>query len=80
MRVALLTEGARPHPQRGAGSWCDRLAEGLPEHGFELYLLTGREGRGGGAQPLSGLEHGGDADPAVVGLGLRDGVGLLRAL
>ncbi|MFH9353065.1 DUF3492 domain-containing protein [Kitasatospora sp. NPDC017646] len=42
MRVALLTEGARPHPERGAGAWCDRLAEGLPEHEFELYLLTGQ--------------------------------------
>ncbi|WBP87149.1 DUF3492 domain-containing protein [Kitasatospora cathayae] len=46
MRVALLTEGARPHPDRGAGAWCDRLAEGLPEHEFELYLLTGPEGLG----------------------------------
>ncbi|MEU1290568.1 DUF3492 domain-containing protein [Kitasatospora sp. NPDC005856] len=43
MRVALLTEGARPHARRGAGGWCERLAEGLPEHGFELYLLTGPE-------------------------------------
>ncbi|MFE6502881.1 DUF3492 domain-containing protein [Kitasatospora sp. NPDC057738] len=41
MRVALLTEGVRPHSRRGAGGWCERLAEGLPEHGFELYLLTG---------------------------------------
>ncbi|MBV6700844.1 DUF3492 domain-containing protein [Kitasatospora aureofaciens] len=41
MRVALLTEGARPYPRRGDGGWCDRLAEGLPEHEFELYLLTG---------------------------------------
>ncbi|MFE6050125.1 DUF3492 domain-containing protein [Kitasatospora sp. NPDC056446] len=46
MRVALLTEGARPHARRGAGGWCDRLAEGLPEHEFELYLLTGPAGRG----------------------------------
>ncbi|MFJ9454928.1 DUF3492 domain-containing protein [Kitasatospora sp. NPDC101447] len=46
MRIALLTEGARPHPQRGAGGWCDRLAEGLPEHEFELYLLTGPDGPG----------------------------------
>ncbi|MET8626037.1 DUF3492 domain-containing protein [Kitasatospora sp. NPDC004669] len=46
MRVALLTEGARPHPQRGAGAWCDRLAEGLPEHEFELYLLAGPGGFG----------------------------------
>ncbi|MEU9044210.1 MULTISPECIES: DUF3492 domain-containing protein [unclassified Kitasatospora] len=43
MRVALLTEGARQNPQRGAGGWCDRLAEGLPEHELELYLLTGPE-------------------------------------
>ncbi|MFF7992753.1 DUF3492 domain-containing protein [Kitasatospora xanthocidica] len=51
MRVALLTEGARPHPQRGAGGWCDRLAEGLPEHDFELYLLTGPQGPTAGARP-----------------------------
>ncbi|MEU3573711.1 DUF3492 domain-containing protein [Kitasatospora sp. NPDC036755] len=44
MRVALLTEGARPHPQRGTGDWCDRLAEGLPEHDFERYPLTGPDG------------------------------------
>ncbi|WP_052707581.1 DUF3492 domain-containing protein [Streptomyces rubellomurinus] len=50
MRVALLTEGARPHARRGAGGWCDRLAEGLPEHEFELYLLTGPGG-------LPALEH-----------------------
>ncbi|GHF44328.1 transferase [Kitasatospora xanthocidica] len=51
MRVALLTEGARPHPPRGAGGWCDRLAEGLPEHDFELYLLTGPQGPTAGARP-----------------------------
>ncbi|HJD81496.1 DUF3492 domain-containing protein [Kitasatospora aureofaciens] len=50
MRVALLTEGARPHPERGAGAWCDRLAEGLPEHDFELYLLTGAAGLGSAAR------------------------------
>ncbi|MEU6967898.1 DUF3492 domain-containing protein [Kitasatospora aureofaciens] len=50
MRVALLTEGARPHPDRGAGAWCDRLAEGLPEHDFELYLLTGAAGLGSAAR------------------------------
>ncbi|MEV7025653.1 DUF3492 domain-containing protein, partial [Kitasatospora sp. NPDC093558] len=47
MRVALLTEGARPHPSRGT-AWCDRLAEGLPEHGFELYLLRGPDALGVG--------------------------------
>ncbi|MFF2117546.1 DUF3492 domain-containing protein [Kitasatospora sp. NPDC058184] len=52
MRVALLTEGARPHPRRGTGGWCDRLAEGLPEHGFERYLLTGPE-QPGTAERLS---------------------------
>ncbi|MER6298419.1 DUF3492 domain-containing protein [Kitasatospora sp. NPDC001539] len=57
MRVALLTEGARPHPRRGAGAWCDRLAEGLPEHEFELYLLTGPEGLGH-AERLSPAWHG----------------------
>ncbi|WP_051710047.1 DUF3492 domain-containing protein [Streptomyces sp. NRRL S-350] len=44
MRVALITEGARPQSQRGAGGWCDRLAAGLPEHEFALYLLTGPQG------------------------------------
>ncbi|WP_188303929.1 DUF3492 domain-containing protein, partial [Streptomyces sp. CBMA123] len=57
MRVALLTEGARPHPDRGAGPWCDRLAEGLPEHEFELYLLTGPDGPGGVAR-LPAARHG----------------------
>ncbi|MGW2249085.1 DUF3492 domain-containing protein [Kitasatospora sp. NPDC001660] len=46
MRIALLTEGARPYPSRGAGGWCDRLAEGLPEHVFDLYLLTGPDAPG----------------------------------
>ncbi|MFE4977322.1 hypothetical protein ACFRAR_35090 [Kitasatospora sp. NPDC056651] len=45
MRVALLTEGARPHPQRGAGDWCDRPAEGLPEHEFAWYRPAGPQGR-----------------------------------
>ncbi|MFI5645613.1 DUF3492 domain-containing protein [Kitasatospora sp. NPDC051705] len=53
MRVALLTEGARPHPQRAAGGWCDRLAEGLPEHGFELYLLAPPGGRAAAGRPSS---------------------------
>ncbi|MFD0278467.1 DUF3492 domain-containing protein [Kitasatospora sp. NPDC127111] len=43
MRVALLTEGVRRHPERGAGGWSERLAEGLREHDFELYLLAGQE-------------------------------------
>ncbi|MFF1791679.1 DUF3492 domain-containing protein [Kitasatospora sp. NPDC058243] len=47
MRIALLTEGARPHSRRGAGGWCDRLAAGLPEHEFGLYLLTGQGGQAG---------------------------------
>lgn len=46
MRIALLTEGAGPHSRRGAGGWCDRLAAGLPEHEFGLYLLTGQGGQG----------------------------------
>ncbi|MFB7619361.1 DUF3492 domain-containing protein [Kitasatospora sp. NPDC056181] len=41
MRVALITEGVRPYPQRGTGGWSDRLAEGLHEHDFELYVLAG---------------------------------------
>ncbi|MQS13897.1 DUF3492 domain-containing protein [Streptomyces kaniharaensis] len=53
MRVALLTESARPYPKRGAGGWCDRLVEGLPEHDFELYLLTGPAGPPGVADRLS---------------------------
>nr|BFD93146.1 hypothetical protein KitaXyl93_45060 [Kitasatospora sp. Xyl93] len=58
MRVALLTEGARPHPQRGTGGWCERLAAGLPEHAFERYLLTGREAPDGAADRPSPLWHG----------------------
>ncbi|MFG2906176.1 DUF3492 domain-containing protein [Kitasatospora sp. NPDC048286] len=51
MRVALLTEGARPHSRRGTGDWCDRLAEGLPEHGFERYLLAGPQAPGAAERP-----------------------------
>ncbi|MER7753541.1 DUF3492 domain-containing protein [Kitasatospora sp. NPDC097643] len=58
MRVALLTEGARPDPRRDATAWCDRLAEGLPEHAFELYLLTGPGGSGGPGEPLPPVWHG----------------------
>ncbi|MEU6231751.1 glycosyltransferase [Kitasatospora sp. NPDC047058] len=43
MRVALLTEGVRRHPESGPGGWSDRLAEGLREHDFELYVLAGQE-------------------------------------
>ncbi|MFF2041226.1 DUF3492 domain-containing protein [Kitasatospora sp. NPDC058170] len=46
MRVALLTEGARPFAQRSAGGWCARLVEGLGEHEFELYVLAGAAGSG----------------------------------
>ncbi|MFF2351354.1 DUF3492 domain-containing protein [Kitasatospora sp. NPDC058115] len=41
MRVALLTEGVRPHAAGGTGDWCDRLVDGLREHDFERYVLTG---------------------------------------
>ncbi|MEU8923888.1 DUF3492 domain-containing protein [Kitasatospora sp. NPDC048545] len=51
MRVALLTEGARPYSQRGAGGWCDRLARGLPEHDFALYRLSGERGPGAVERP-----------------------------
>ncbi|MER7704890.1 DUF3492 domain-containing protein [Kitasatospora sp. NPDC097605] len=44
MRVALLTEGVRPHAPRGTGGWCDRLVDGLREHDFEWYVLTGAPG------------------------------------
>ncbi|MFF1795812.1 DUF3492 domain-containing protein [Kitasatospora sp. NPDC058263] len=46
MRVALLTEGARPHPGHGVGGWCARLVEGLAEHDFELFVLAGAAGSG----------------------------------
>ncbi|WP_051969842.1 DUF3492 domain-containing protein [Kitasatospora azatica] len=43
MRIALLTEGTHSYPQRAAvgrePGWCDRLAEGLPEHEFERFVL-----------------------------------------
>ncbi|MFB7474901.1 DUF3492 domain-containing protein [Kitasatospora sp. NPDC056184] len=45
MRVALLTEGVRPHAPRGTGGWCDRLVDGLREHDFTRYVLTGAAGR-----------------------------------
>ncbi|MFD0349086.1 DUF3492 domain-containing protein [Kitasatospora aburaviensis] len=51
MRVALLTEGARPHSQRGLGGWCARLVEGLREHDFELYVLAGRDASGIAGSP-----------------------------
>ncbi|MFD9688885.1 DUF3492 domain-containing protein [Kitasatospora sp. NPDC059088] len=57
MRVALLTEGARPHPDRGAGAWCERLAEGLPEHEFERYLLTGPDDPGARRPPARPGTH-----------------------
>ncbi|MGW6919378.1 DUF3492 domain-containing protein [Kitasatospora sp. NPDC054939] len=44
MRVALLTEGARPFARRGSGGWCARLVQGLGEHEFELYVLAGEAG------------------------------------
>ena len=51
MRVALLTEGARPYAQRGGPGWAARLTEGLGEHEFELYVLAGRGEKAGGAGP-----------------------------
>ncbi|WP_405365378.1 glycosyltransferase [Kitasatospora sp. NBC_00039] len=49
MRVALLIEGVRMSPERGTGTWFDRLAEGLREHDFESYVLAG-SGVGAGAR------------------------------
>ncbi|MEV6976502.1 DUF3492 domain-containing protein [Kitasatospora sp. NPDC093806] len=49
MRVALLTEGVRPHARRGAGGWCDRLVDGLGEHEFTWYVLAGTAGQAGAA-------------------------------
>ncbi|SOB82219.1 glycosyltransferase [Streptomyces sp. 1331.2] len=67
MRVALLTEGAPAHPQRGTGGWCDRLAAGLPEHEFERYPLTGPQGPGAAGQALApwGRRPGGRAQGAL---------------
>ncbi|WP_327680438.1 DUF3492 domain-containing protein [Kitasatospora sp. NBC_00458] len=48
MRVALLTEGVRPHARRGADGWCDRLVDGLREHDFQWYVLGGEAGPGAG--------------------------------
>lgn len=64
MRVALLTEGGRPDPQRGVGGWCARLLEGLREHDFELYVTAGAAGSGTG----SGI----GADPRGRWLGVHE--------
>ncbi|MFJ1704394.1 DUF3492 domain-containing protein [Kitasatospora sp. NPDC088346] len=61
MRIALLTEGTYSNTQRG-GAWCGRLADGLVEHEFQLYLLA----RGERADPG---EAGGPADPGGPGPG-----------
>ncbi len=50
MRIALLTEGTRSHPQR-AGGWSGRLAEGLPEHDFQRYVLLPAADRPDAADP-----------------------------
>ncbi|MEU9134062.1 DUF3492 domain-containing protein [Kitasatospora sp. NPDC048540] len=51
MRIALLTESTYSNAQRGAG-WCGRLADGLVEHEFQLYLLARGERPGpAGAEP-----------------------------
>lgn len=44
MRIALLTEGTRPHAQRAG--WSGRLAAGLPEHDFQRYVLLPGEAAG----------------------------------
>jgi glycosyltransferase involved in cell wall biosynthesis len=46
MRIALLTERADSRTWSAEGSWCARLAEGLPEHEFELCPLEALPGTG----------------------------------
>ncbi|MET8699912.1 DUF3492 domain-containing protein [Kitasatospora sp. NPDC004723] len=59
MRVALLTEGVRPHAPRGTGGWCDRLVDGLREHDFERYDVRTGVPRPAGRTPgaLRGRRH-----------------------
>ncbi|MFD7988694.1 DUF3492 domain-containing protein [Kitasatospora indigofera] len=71
VRVALLTEGARPYAQRGGPGWSARLAEGLREHEFELYLLAGPAGRGGAADGPDGVQGRFDAVHEMPMWGVR---------
>lgn len=40
MRVALITESARPYPYGGLEGWCDRLVRGMPGRDFSLHVLA----------------------------------------
>ncbi|WP_405011704.1 DUF3492 domain-containing protein [Kitasatospora sp. NBC_01539] len=55
MRIALLTESARPLAPRGGTGWCGRLAGALAEHEFRLYLLGAETGPGPDGPPPRGL-------------------------
>ncbi|MFE7188582.1 DUF3492 domain-containing protein [Kitasatospora sp. NPDC057541] len=92
MRVALLTEGVRPHAPRGTGGWCDRLVDGLREHDFERYdvavgvprpagrtpgALRGRRCAAAYEQLVRALLH--PADRAAFGPGLYRLADLARA-
>jgi glycosyltransferase involved in cell wall biosynthesis len=39
VRVGLISDGAYPHRQGVAGTWCHRLVRGLPEHDFHLVSI-----------------------------------------
>ncbi|GAA3033055.1 glycosyltransferase [Kitasatospora albolonga] len=54
MRIALITESSHSYARRADG-WCGRLAEGLAEHEFRMYVLGGGGGAAGGLLPVSEL-------------------------
>ncbi len=39
MRVGMINDGAYPHRQCIAATWCHRLIRGLPEHEFDLVSI-----------------------------------------
>jgi glycosyltransferase involved in cell wall biosynthesis len=42
LQIALLCEGTYPHMQGGVSMWCDQLIQGLPEHQFHVYAISGQ--------------------------------------
>ncbi|WP_407571904.1 GT4 family glycosyltransferase PelF [Deinococcus altitudinis] len=42
LQIALLCEGTYPHMQGGVSIWCDQLIQGLPEHQFHVYAISGQ--------------------------------------
>ncbi|MFJ4968584.1 DUF3492 domain-containing protein [Streptomyces sp. NPDC088755] len=49
MRIGLLTDGSHPYATGESRLWCGRLARGLPQHAFDLFVLSRsahQEGRG----------------------------------